>query len=165
MKNYFVHSGVKGMKWYVRRYQNYDGTYTELGKMRRKHSMKQIIKESVDKGDVSDILNKEKQARHVLGSGYKKGKSYLEPDIDPEKLYNELKGTGSAIVDKNGNWLRKEVVAAPYIIATNIDKNGEATKTHYATIHYSNTGSHIVPRKEKDGGPRINSSKKRNSRF
>ena len=28
------HSGVKGMKWGVRRYQNEDGTLTELGKRR-----------------------------------------------------------------------------------------------------------------------------------
>lgn len=29
-----THSGVKGMKWGVRRYQNPDGSYTELGKQR-----------------------------------------------------------------------------------------------------------------------------------
>lgn len=26
-----AHYGVKGMKWGVRRYQNYDGTYTKRG--------------------------------------------------------------------------------------------------------------------------------------
>ena len=30
------HSGVKGQTWGVRRYQNPDGTYTELGKKRRR---------------------------------------------------------------------------------------------------------------------------------
>lgn len=25
------HYGIKGMKWGVRRYQNYDGTYTQRG--------------------------------------------------------------------------------------------------------------------------------------
>ena len=30
------HFGIKGMKWGIRRYQNDDGTYTELGKKRRR---------------------------------------------------------------------------------------------------------------------------------
>lgn len=34
---FLIHYGVKGMKWGVRRYQNYDGTLTELGKQRLTH--------------------------------------------------------------------------------------------------------------------------------
>ena len=30
--NYLAHSGTKGMQWHVRRYQNYDGSYTPLGR-------------------------------------------------------------------------------------------------------------------------------------
>ena len=33
-ENELFHSGIKGMKWGVRRYQNEDGTYTEEGKKR-----------------------------------------------------------------------------------------------------------------------------------
>ena len=32
--NVITHSGTKGMKWGVRRYQNKDGTLTEAGKKR-----------------------------------------------------------------------------------------------------------------------------------
>lgn len=30
-QNYLAHHGVKGMRWGVRRYQNYDGSYTQKG--------------------------------------------------------------------------------------------------------------------------------------
>ena len=29
--NYLAHHGVKGMKWGVRRYQNFNGSYTQAG--------------------------------------------------------------------------------------------------------------------------------------
>ena len=35
---YLKHFGIKGMKWGVRRYENYDGTLTEAGKKRYLHS-------------------------------------------------------------------------------------------------------------------------------
>lgn len=34
MQNYIIHSGIKGQKWGIRRYQNEDGTLTEAGKAR-----------------------------------------------------------------------------------------------------------------------------------
>lgn len=35
---YLYHSGIQGMKWGIRRYQNPDGTWTEAGKARYGHS-------------------------------------------------------------------------------------------------------------------------------
>lgn len=32
------HHGIKGQKWGLRNFQNLDGTYTELGKLRRRKS-------------------------------------------------------------------------------------------------------------------------------
>ena len=40
METYLAHYGIKGMKWGVRRYQNYDGTLTDAGK---KHSSSRAL--------------------------------------------------------------------------------------------------------------------------
>ena len=38
-ESYLVHHGIKGMKWGIRRYQNYDGSYTQAGLKRVRSSM------------------------------------------------------------------------------------------------------------------------------
>ena len=42
--NYLSHFGIKGQKWGVRRYQNYDGTYTAAGKKRLKGESENSLK-------------------------------------------------------------------------------------------------------------------------
>ena len=39
-EEFLYHYGIKGQKWGVRRYQNKDGSYTALGKARRKEGEK-----------------------------------------------------------------------------------------------------------------------------
>lgn len=44
MEEYLMHHGIKGQKWGIRRYQNEDGSYTDLGlKRRSKYSHKDNI--------------------------------------------------------------------------------------------------------------------------
>ena len=45
--NELYHHGIKGQKWGVRRYQNKDGTYTELGK---RHNFEKIEKAASERG-------------------------------------------------------------------------------------------------------------------
>lgn len=42
--NYISHHGIKGMKWGVRRYQNYDGSYTRAGMKRYNDSLNKYEK-------------------------------------------------------------------------------------------------------------------------
>lgn len=67
------HYGTKGQKWHQRRYQNPDGTWTEIGKQRRrKGSGKRIGNYNLEdfdadgNGDISDDELKELQFRSVL---------------------------------------------------------------------------------------------------
>ena len=89
--------------------------------------------------------------RHIKGSdGYIEGRSYIKGTAeDAQMLVNELSGTGEPVFKPNGEWNNKEKVAASKVIGVNIDPNTmKETDTTKATIHYSKTGSHIVPRKE-----------------
>lgn len=44
---YLVHHGIKGQKWGIRRYQNYDGSLTNAGK--RHYSVKYAKKDNAEK--------------------------------------------------------------------------------------------------------------------
>ena len=62
-QDYLAHHGVKGMKWGVRRYQNYDGSLTSLGLYRRR-----AMNASKTKSQVDEIYNSlSKHEKHLLG--------------------------------------------------------------------------------------------------
>lgn len=110
-----------------------------------------IVKDAIDSGKVSKTININKQNRHIKGSdGYIMGRSYIKGNIeDAQKLVDELSGTGKPIIDSKGNWTNKERVEASETLGVHVnpDDNSE-TETKKATIVYSKTGSHIIPRKD-----------------
>jgi len=109
------------------------------------------VQDAIDTGTVSKEINADKQNRHIKGSdGYIEGRSYIKGTVeDAQKLIEELSGTGEPVYKPNGEWNNKEKVTADKVIGVNIDpKTMQETDTAKATIHYSKTGSHIVPRKE-----------------
>lgn len=110
-----------------------------------------IVKNAIISGDVSTSINPQKQNRHIKGSsGYIPGRSYIYGDLeDAQKLVNKLSCTGSPVISKSGEWQKKERVSSDSAIGVYINpKTKTESETTKAMIIYSNSGTHIVPRKE-----------------
>ena len=111
-----------------------------------------IVAKAIESGKVSTTINIDKQNRHIKGNkDYIEGRSYIKGTAeDAQKLVNELSGTGEPVYKPNGEWNNREKVIADKVIGVNVDPNTlKETDTTKATIHYSKTGSHIIPRREK----------------
>ncbi len=85
-----------------------------------------------------------KQGKHIVGhNNYTKGKSILNISIDKaQELVKKHSGTGKKI------GTNRERVDFQRVIGKYVDPNtGKSYSTTVGTIHYSNTGTHIVPEK------------------
>ncbi|MCD8090080.1 MAG: polymorphic toxin type 50 domain-containing protein [Clostridiales bacterium] len=141
------HHGKKGQKWGVR-----NGPPYPLKKgLKKKSKSSKIIEEAIEKGEVLTKVNRQKQERHMWNhSNYINGRSYLYGDVnDAQRLVDELSCTGRPVIDSKGNWTHQERVDASKNVGIHIDENGNRKETNKLMITYSNTGTHIYPRKEK----------------
>ena len=101
---YLAHHGIKGMKWGVRRYRNYDGSYTQAGIKRYNITEKRYddadakFKQAksaykagrVSKQEYRSAKQVRKEALHDLKSDYKRLKTDKLAD-EGKKLYAEGK--------------------------------------------------------------------------
>lgn len=78
------------------------------------------------------------------------GRSYIIISSEEvQKLINKYAGTGMLIRTKNGKWAKQEVITTNTLIGYDVnDISGAETATKAFKIHYSNKGTHIVPKKE-----------------
>lgn len=83
------HFGIKGQKWGVRRYQNYDGTYTQKGLARYRKSQ-----EDYEKAKASGDKKATKAAKKQMNADYKQ----LKTDYMADKG-RELAAEGKTITD------------------------------------------------------------------
>ena len=101
--------------------------------------------------NVNKTINQGKQDKHILGSNnYIEGRSYLT--ISKEKaqeLVNQYAGKGVKSFDKNGKWDKKEIITLDEEIGVVKNKYKEM-KTNSFKIHYSKTGTYIVPYRKGD---------------
>lgn len=82
--NYLQHYGIKGMKWGVRRYRNYNGSYTQAGLKRYDKAMDTYNKRK------SDYKNAKKSGVKGYDLKYKKSK-VKEAKSSAKKNYDHLK--------------------------------------------------------------------------
>ncbi len=85
-----------------------------------------------------------KQGKHILGhNNYQKGKSILNISTsDAQKLINKYSGKGRKIGTS------RETVDFKKVIGKYVDpKTGKSYDTTIGTIHYSKSGTHLVPEK------------------
>lgn len=126
-KEHLEHSGTKGMKWGVRNYQNPDGTWTELGKERRRTVFVSGSSKTQDKN--SGYFRKElpKPVRNELDRHMKNGDKFVvgdAPGVDRQvqdylnaKKYDqvEIYGPGTEVrYSANKDWVTHPVDAPEY---------------------------------------------------
>ena len=91
--------------------------------------------------------NEEKQGKHIPGhNNYQEGKSELTISMsEASKLVNEYSGKGTPVGDN------KERVDFGQIIGNYKDPGtGDSVPTTVGIIHYSKSGTHIVPARPKE---------------
>lgn len=137
MPNELYHYGVKGMKWGVRRYRNYDGTYTQAGLKRFDKSLE----------NYTDLKRKEKQygsktlmdSKTTYGRARKLAKKQLKKDykhLKQDKLADQgknLYANGYRITDNTGVTL-KRVGASGMGLAGNLYQYGVIDRNQATTV-------------------------------
>jgi hypothetical protein len=100
--SYLMHYGIKGQKWGERLYQNPDGTYTELGKERRRKDLYKEVKNNVKKGYTPlyyryvGITHRGRKSNQELVEMAKKNKNF----VDTDEFKKELEELGGKYLNK-----------------------------------------------------------------
>ena len=111
------------------------------------------IKNHIRSEAVSKNINPEKQNRHVRESnGYKEGRSYIFGGLEEAQvLVSKYHGTGEPQFTVAGKWKNKELVEVEFDMGVDVDEDTHMeTTTNRFVIHYSKTGSHVVPTSRKE---------------
>ena len=113
--------------------------------------MRREASEHIRSDAVNKNVNPDKQSRHDRNSSsYIPGRSYLLDDVNAQDLVDRYHGTGRAELTEAGVWKNVETVTSDRNIGVNISPStGEETITNRFTIHYSRTGTHVVPAKRR----------------
>lgn len=110
----------------------------------------QELSDAIATGRVSTKLDRKKQSKHTKGTpayekaikaGKKVSVMYLS-DSEIQRLVSKYSGKGHIRI-KNGQI--KETFEHTSVIGTYVSRTGEVSETKRGTIHYSKSGTHVVP--------------------
>ena len=124
------------------------GTVAKVQKAVKVEDIRALIKSDA----ITKKVNAKKQNRHILGSqGYIEGRSYLYGDLaTAQALVDQYHGTGRIQTSRRNVWNHKEVIELREDIGVCVSvQNGAERTTNRFTIHYSKTGTHVVPAERK----------------
>ncbi|EGQ4404664.1 phage head morphogenesis protein [Staphylococcus pseudintermedius] len=123
---------------------------------------KKEMTDAIDSGKIKAELNPNKQNRHQLGhklyEEYKEKnaqKGMLTPSytiLDNDELNTLIRqkvGKGYLTTDITGKWNNKEIIDFGKIIGKDNIK-GQFIETKRGTVHYSKTGTHVIPNGKED---------------
>lgn len=126
MVNEIAHSGVEGMKWYERRYQYEDGSYTELGKARRRVGNRNIERAPATKEEAQrrEAYYKKKEAIHngdiIYANKHLSDFSNDELDAIVERYYKNKKISDINVQIENADKITAEKLSNKLYTYSNI---------------------------------------------
>ena len=152
--------------WRDKFFNERKGKYQTENKKSEKEKLQEKAKkemlEMISNGKIKVEINPEKQNRHSLGhklyEEYKL-KNLRNGNLIPSYIIlkndelNELilqkAGSGKIVINRKGQWKNKEIIDFGKIIGKDyID--GKFINTQWGTVHYSKSGSHIIPNGKDD---------------
>lgn len=147
-ENSLQHHGILGQKWGIRRYQNYDGTYTKRGLERYKKSEQKYneavsnydsAKKKYDSGNATkqelrDAKLSVKENRKKLNQDYRKLKDDKRAD-QGKQLYKQGK-TISGNAMKNA-YAEMAILGVSAVVGAALKNSGKAISTKYGQIPVS----------------------------
>ena len=162
-KNDLYHHGILGMKWGVRRFQNYDGSYTKRGLARYNkasedyESAKKVTSSAKaaykagtgSKAAIKDARNAQRQAKKALDKSYDKLKQDKLADQGKD-LYS--KGKTITYNYEKARYTEIGIMVASRLVGSALSRSGASFTTRFGNVRISS----LAPAAIVAGGTAVN---------
>lgn len=109
------------------------------------------ISKTIRSGKVELKIDSGKQGKHIKDhNNFIEGRSYITIPVEKAQEFVDMyAGTGTLLRNSKGKWNKQEVIITDQFIGYDVNNlTGIETITKTFKIHYSNKGTHIVPKRE-----------------